>query len=159
MNNTKKADKKIRWDRIIKSRVIYFVLLLMVMSCDKSNVNMVKEAAKEDQEISQIDNEPIIKLQDAEFYHGNVLDNIRDNLAENHGPAIVKALNDDFSSQQNIQVVTPISVQKLNSLVQRKENAPEIGSTHLRVTEPDGESEDFVLSLRQYYYDPAEAAQ
>jgi len=126
----------------------------MVASCDNSSA--VMETPKQDQEISKIDGNPIINLKETEFYHGNFFNNLRDKLAKNEGSTIVRALNELNNKTKELSSLVP--VKELSKYALNKEKTPEIGSTHFRVTDSDGESEDFVLSLRRYYKNTAKVA-
>lgn len=141
----------IRWWDVIRGGVLFCTLLLMIASCDNSS--LVTEPPKQDREISQIDGEPIVKLKATEFYHGSFFDGFRDKLAKNQGSAIIRALNEP--GDRNKKIGRLVSVKELNEYFLDKEKAPDLGSTHFRVIDPDGESEDFVLSLRRYHKNPA----
>ena len=109
------------------------------------------------QEISKIDGQPIVNLNAADFYKSNVLGHMRDKLVATQGRAIIRGLNDRIQLS-SIQKGYSIAVKDLGQYRSSKTGAPDVGSTHLRVTEDDGETEDFMLTLRPYIQHPKRMA-
>lgn len=137
----------------------YFCLILCLLAAisacsDHSSVLNQKQVK---QEISKIDGHPIVTLDAVEFYKSNTLGDLRDKLAATQGRAILRGMNDRIQTS-SIQKGYSIAVKDLGQYQSSKTGTPAIGSTHLRITEDDGETEDFILTLRPYIQHPKQIA-
>lgn len=118
------------------------------------------ETNKPSNEISKIDGKPIININEADFYDSDLLSEFRDKLAASHGRAIIQAINEQFTLSES-QSTPLVAVKDLDDYATVKGtktngNITEIGSSHLRIHREDGETEDYVLTLRPYQKSPSQ---
>jgi hypothetical protein len=94
----------------------------------------------------------------SEFYQTSWFEEFRSRLAAEYGSAIVEQLNEHSSNAKvtGLPADQTIPVKDLGN-GHTKDSAPEIGSSHIRVTEPDGQYEDFVLGVRRYVHGVSKA--
>lgn len=93
----------------------------------------------------------------ADLAESTQLSQLRNTLAANQGPAIVHALNEK-ARLNTIQQGRSVSMKNLSQFSRAKGTTPDLGSSHIRVTDPDGETEDFVLTLRRYHQNAQKVA-
>lgn len=132
-------------------------MISTVVGCD-SLLNNATEAKQA--EISEVDGQHIVNLDADGLYSSDYFGKFRDRLATDYGGAIIQALNRKIR-QADIQSNLSIAAKSLNPIaadVKGVSNLPEIGSTHIRITNEEGEVEEFVLTLRPYFYSAQQKA-
>lgn len=136
--------------------LLTLILFVMISACSDS---ALITDTKPEIEISKIDGQPIKALSGREFYKTDWFEQKAVHLAGFYGHAIIQALNEKVAFARNsgsagVQTVNrSILVKDLNQYIQQDNTAPSpksIGSTQIRLTQADGETEDFVLTLRPY---------
>lgn len=131
---------------------VILALLLVFSACSDQSLTAERQH-KLGQKISDIDGKQIINIRVADLYRNGLLDQYRDKLAANHGRSIVRALNEQ-TRLKSLQEGRSVLVKDLNSYAKNTTSAPEVGSSHIRITDPEGDIEDFVLTLRKYVDNP-----
>lgn len=124
--------------------------MLSTTSCD-SFLNIANET--KEAQISKIDSQPIVSLDANGLNSSDYFGQFRDRLASNYGRAIVHTINKKLSGSK-MQTGVSIAAKNINRVaadIKGGGNLPEIGSTHIRVTNENGEVEEFVLMLRPYF--------
>ncbi len=140
--------------------LLTLALLMIISACSDS---VLTEKIQPESEISEIDGQPIKALSGREFYKTDWFEKKAVHLAGSYGNAIIRALNEKIASansmaKSSIPIMPSVAVKNLGQYIQadNKGSLKQIGSTHIQVTQVDGEVEDYVLTVRPYISNPSQ---
>lgn len=102
--------------------------------------------------ISEIDGNPVLKMDSNNFYEGDYFEQFRNGLAASYGKEILQELNTAAEKAKSLEgVFVDAGPVLLNSVFKASKNkSAENFSTHFILEDPDGFEEQFVLATRRY---------
>lgn len=126
--------------------VLMILPIVFISSCGDIGTNEITPEIIT--QVSQVDGEAIINISAKKFYEHDFFEAYRDEVVNEFGSQIMSALNSE-TQRAKIKGEFPDKTILLKDLSgMRKVVSP--FSSHIRITEENGDAEDFVLGVRRY---------
>lgn len=125
--------------------------LLWAGCSDKVAETAINEPLK--QTVSVYDGQPIIEMDDPDYYQGDYFETWSSRLVAAYGKELLAALNEQTVKAKSSGKFAGGSVLIKDVLAGTRAKSGTPFSTHLRLVEPDGETEEFILGVRWYVQD------
>lgn len=144
---------------IPKTQTSWLMLLVAGLLWTGCSDKLADTVPKEPPEaaLSSYDGQPIITMEDANLTAGNDLEDWTGRLAGAYGPQLVEGINAQAAKAKSKVEALGGSLLLKDIISKRKAGSKAAMSTHLRLSEPDGETEEFMLSVRRYIRDAGKA--